>query len=379
VRPAALGAFLLAFVLALSDFAVPDLLGFMLPGGGAPTYTFATEILLQWKQEGNVGRAVATGVPFLVLTLVPALVAVLLLRRSPAFAARAREEALPPIALRRRTRIAFTLLWVALLVVAVGIPFLGIVGWVGTGESVASGSGPAPVATATSGRLGDFQGALDRTEGSRGERDRWIHTALVAAVLSLLVAVPLVRAALRRAGPWRTAVLGLGLLALATPGLALSVGTRLLHDALPRTALSEGIVPSVLALTARFLPVALLMAWLTLRQVRRGGEEAARLLGAGAWTRFATIVLRPALPGFVAAALLVLVLALRELEVVMVLDTRILPLRLYDKIHFSRLADEANLLLYCVAIQLAPAALLGLGRLLARRARPVREGGPGLP
>ena len=50
----------------------------------------------------------------------------------------------------------------------------------------------------------------------------------------------------------------------------------------------------------------------------------------------------------------------------MLIDPRILPVRLYDKIHFSRLADEANLLFLCVGILLLPALLLAV---LAVRAR----------
>ena len=377
VRPAMAGAFLLVFVLALSDFAVPDLLGFMLPGGGAPTYTFATEILLQWKQEGNVGRAVATGVPYLAVTLVLVLSAVTLLRRSPAFAARTHEDALPARVCRPRTRWWLAGAWIALLFVSIGVPMAGIASWAGDGGESGGTGTPAVAVPHAGGRIGDIQGALDRTEGSRDDRDRWLRNSLGAALLAVLLAVPLARAALRGGRGWQVGVPVLGLLALATPGLALSVGTRLVHDALPSLPFLEEPVPSVLALVGRLLPVALLAAWLTLRQVRRAEEEAARLGGAGPWTRVATVVLRPGLPGLLAGLFLLAVLALRELEAVMVLDARILPMRLYDKIHFSRLADEANLLLYCVALQLLPAALL-LGALaVGRRHRRDRAAGPG--
>ncbi len=376
VAPAFGGAFLLAFVIALSDFAVPDLLGFLLPGGGVPTSTFATEILLQWKQEGNAGRAVATGAPYVLTTLALAAAATFLLRRSPAFAARGGEETIARVALRPVPRLLGWALWIALLIVAVGLPMRGVAGWVGTGgESAVGGAGGSAERVVGSGRLGDIEGAMARTVGGDEELRRWLVHAGVAAFLAFALAIPLVHAALRRGRGWRVAAMGLGLVALATPGLALSVGSRVVHDALPLPLLSGDPMPAILALVARFLPVALFMAWLALRPIRPGEEDAARIAGAGPFTRAATIVLKPALGGLVAGALLVFVLALREIEAVQVLDARILPMRLYDKIHFSRLADEANLLLLCVGVQLVPA--VGLGLLLAvRRARGRRFGRP---
>ncbi|MGE0190967.1 MAG: ABC transporter permease [Planctomycetota bacterium] len=378
LRPTLAGAWLLAFVLALSDFAVPDLLGFLLPTGGVPTSTFATEILLQWKQEGNAGRAVATGGPLVLVTLLLVVVASRWIRRSPAFATHAVEDALPRMRLSTRSRVLAYLGWGIVLFVAVGLPVLGVAGWAGDGgESVVRGSGATAevVRVASSGRLGDIAGAMARTAGSEEELHRWLTNAGSAALLAMLLAVPLVHAALRRGRFWRVAVPSLGLVGLATPGLALSVGSRVVHDALPVPILTDAAVPPVLALMARFLPVALLMAWLALRSIRRGEEEAGRLAGAGAWTRTATLVLKPALGGLVAGVLLTFVLALREIEAVMVLDARILPMRLYDKIHFSRLADEANLLLLCVLVQLAPAvllaALLGLRRAFRGQEVPV--------
>ncbi|MCA9316361.1 MAG: iron ABC transporter permease [Planctomycetes bacterium] len=378
LRPTLAGAWLLAFVLALSDFAVPDLLGFLLPGGGIPGSTFATEILLQWKQEGNAGRAVATGGPLVVVTLVLVLLASRWIRRSPAFSTHATEDAVPRLHLSKRSRVLAYLGWAAVLFVAVGLPVIGVASWAGDGgESVAQGSGPTGdvVQVVRSGHLGDIAGAMARTEGGMDELRRWVTNAGSAALLALLLAVPLVHAALRRGRFWRVVVPALGLVGLATPGLALSVGSRVVQDALPIPVLTDASVPPVLALVARFLPVALLMAWLALRSIRRGEEEAGRLAGAGAWTRTATLVLKPALGGLVAGALLTFVLALREIEAVMVLDARILPMRLYDKIHFSRLADEANLLLLCVLVQLAPAlllaGLLALRRLVRRKEVPV--------
>jgi len=94
-----------------------------------------------------------------------------------------------------------------------------------------------------------------------------------------------------------------------------------------------------------------------LRAVRPGHEEAASLLGAGPGTRALRIWGPPAGPGLLAGAATVLVLALREIDTVIVIDAQVFPLRIYDKIHYSRLADEANLTFLYVGILLVPALL----------------------
>ena len=60
-------------------------------------------------------------------------------------------------------------------------------------------------------------------------------------------------------------------------------------------------------------------------------------------------------------------LALRELDAVILVDARILPMRLYDKIHFNRMADEANLLFLCLTYLLVPALLYAVVLMLRRR------------
>src|SRR5207247_1816140 len=85
----------LVLVLALSDFAIPDLLGVFLPDRGVAVHVFATEVFLQWNRYGNVGRAVATGSPFVFATFALVALSAWLVRRSPVrlvgHAARARD------------------------------------------------------------------------------------------------------------------------------------------------------------------------------------------------------------------------------------------------------------------------------------------------
>ena len=313
VLPAIVATWLLAFVLSLADFAVPDLLGFMLPAGGAPAHVFATEVLLQWKQHDNAGRAVATAAPLVAVTFTAVLVALWLLRRSPVFAdARGQRRR----ALRRlspRGRVAAYMLLAALLVVSVGVPFAGIVSWAGTGgESAAAGAAGTPAAGAQPGALFDLSGALDRTAGSRPERDRWIKAAAGAALLSMLVSVVLVRQALRGPPVARWAVVAVGALALAVPGLVLSVGSMVLQRHGPNLWPDGSLAPSILVLTARFFAVALMAAWLALRALPRSQEDVAALCGADAWVQTTRIWGPRAAGGILAGGLLVGILALRR-------------------------------------------------------------------
>ncbi len=376
VLPSVLGSFVLSFLIALTDFAVPDVLGFMLPAGGAPSHVFATEILLQWKQEGNTGRAVATGAPFLLITFALLGLALWFLRGSPLLAAGRPGRLRPRVRMHAWQRALAYLFVLAVLGVALLMPLLGIASWAGAGgESATGGSAsPAAVVSADGAALFDFTETLDRTRGSREERDRWLWTGLAAALLAIALAIPLARLATRGGRIVRTFVLVVGALPLAVPGLVLGVGTLLFWQAIPGDwvlDLEEGILRSTLVLAARFLPFALLAAWLALRAIRPGHEESAAMLGASASTRGVRLLAPLAWPGVFAGGLVVLVLALRELDAVILIDPRILPMRLYDKIHFNRMADEANLLFLCLAYLLVPAVLAALFLALrGRRRRP---------
>lgn len=384
VLPAVLGAAALAFVLAWSDFAVPDILGFMLPPGSPPVHVYATEILFQWNQHATA-RAVATGLPFVLVTGVLLFLALFLLRRSPVVGGGEGRQGRPRVRLSPMGRVLGVLGVVAVLGLGLVLPMAGVASWArGSGESAARPVGvDAPEGPAgRAGRLFDFAGALDRTPESREDLVRWLKTGFGAALLAMAVAVVLVRWALRRGGVARGLVLLLAVLPLAVPGLVFTVGTNVFWGEIQAEWVERSILRSVLVLTARFLPFALLAAWLALREVRAGHEEAAALLGARSGTRAVRVWGPMARAGILGGGLAVLVLALREIDAVIEIDTRIFPLRIYDKIHFSRLADEANLAFLYVGILLVPAVLAALvfgwrGRKRGRRGPTGRVTGTG--
>ncbi len=365
IWPSVLGAFVLCFVMALTDFAVPDLLGFMLPAGEPPAHVFSTEIRLQWEKASNMGRAVATAAPLLLVTLGLVVVVLLCLRRSPALtttsgAVRARIR-------HMGLRIGSYCLLGVVLWCTLGLPLSGIASWPNKGESSASGTSADQQVVEGSGALFEFGKALDATPGIREQRSRWLQLALATALLAMLVATPLVRAATRRRRWWAFAALLAGAVPLAVPGIVLAIGTILLWTDSPLGAANAGLLRPTLVLVARFLPFALLATWLWLRSARVGREEAAASLGAGPATRALRIWGPLGVRGVLVGGLLVLILALREFEAVMLIEPRIYLARLYEKIHFSRLADEANLLLLYLLYVLVP--VLALGLLLTWRGR----------
>ncbi len=373
---AAVGAGLLALLLALADFTVPDLMTFLLPDGGTPLAVFAKDVQLQWKQEHSTARAVATGTPLLLLCLGALLASLAAFRRSGLLAAARTGRTLAPE--RRSARVTALALLLVLLPVGLGlgVPLAGVLSWAGAGGSTVAGgsAGASRPASAQRARLFDLEGTLDRTPDARSQRDRWLRIGGVAAVLTVATASALARASLRGNGPVRLLTGLLATLSLASPGIVVGLGTLLTWQHVG--PLRDGIALPVLALVGRFLPYALVGALLAFARVRPGYEEAAATLGAPPRARLARIALPLAAPGLLAAFVLTLLLALREVDAVVLLETRLFPLLIYDKIHYGRLADEANLALAYLGYLLGPALAFLALRALVRLLRGRRDVGP---
>ena len=256
--PAVLASFALVFAVALCDFAVPDLLGVFLPQGAVPVHVFATEIFLQWSKYGNVGRAVATGAPFVLAVLAVLAFAVALLRRCPAGTLGSTSRARPRVRLRGPG--------IGLAALALVVPFgLGLVLPI---LSVASWGFSATRVPQT----------IRETIGLFDDSVRWIRLGLLAAAVTTAVAVVLARTALRGGRATRSLVGAVGALPLAVPGMALMVGTLVLWVGIPTPPGS--LWKGVLVLVGRFLPYGIVASGLALREVDPRLEEAATLLGA---------------------------------------------------------------------------------------------------
>jgi iron(III) transport system permease protein len=342
VLPAAACASAIVFVLALSDFAVPDLLGVFLPTDAVPIHVFATEVFLQWSRYGNAARAVATGVPFVALTLVFLLAAAAFARRAPAAFLGGAYRPRPPIAMTPlRAALGYVLAGGALYVGLV-LPIQSVCAW---------GFSPAHVPA-----------RFEETPRVVEDTLRWLRIGIASAALATFTATVLARWALRGGAAVRAFVLVAAALPLAVPAMTLGAGVEHLRIEVP--ALAQRFLTPVLLLTARFLPYALAGAWLALREADPGLEEAARLAGAGPGTRARRIWGPLARRGIVAAALLVLVFALREIDAAVLVEPAVLPVRIYDMVHYGRTAQVADLSMAYLAVVLLPAiaAAVVLGR-----------------
>ncbi len=331
VLPSALAAFTLAFVIALSDFAVPDLLGVFLPQGAVPVHVFATEVFLQWKY-GSPGLAVATGVPFLAITLALVAVAAALVRRSPVATTGAGFRPRPPVALSRPAACLAWAFAAGLLALSVGLPVEGVCRW---------GFSPLRVPETVRNSPDLWEMTL-----------RWLRMAGLAACLATATAVVLARWAVRGRRAAKTFAAVAGTLPLAVPGMVMMVGTLLLWVSVPDVA--NGLLRPVLLLSGRFLPYALVAAWLAFREVDPRLEEAARLAGAGPVARAARVWGPLSLRGVVSGFLLVLVFSLRELDGIVMIEPGILPVRIYDKVHNAKNAEVADLSMLYLFIVLLP-------------------------
>jgi ABC-type Fe3+ transport system permease subunit len=169
VRPAVAASATLVFVVALTDFAVPDLLGVFLPDRATAVHVFATEIFLQWNRYGNVGRAVATGAPFVAIVFALLLVAFATLRRAPGGVLGG--------ATRTRPRVAWTgarAAWPWL----VAAPVLGLGLVLPIGSVMAWGFSPAKVVA-----------TVRETAGLLEDTERWVRLGLLTAFVATAVVV----------------------------------------------------------------------------------------------------------------------------------------------------------------------------------------------
>lgn len=136
VLPPALGGALLAFVVAINDFALPDYVSAV----GKKFNVYAGEVFSTWQIDGKEAKAVATALPLVALTLV-ALVPVLLLRargRGGSATIDGRFEAPPRLRLGR-WRVPATLFCLAVVGVAALLPVGRLAYEAGGGPRVFSG------------------------------------------------------------------------------------------------------------------------------------------------------------------------------------------------------------------------------------------------
>lgn len=342
VLPAVLCGACLAFVFAVNDFSVPDFVGFV----GRKFNVYADEIFATWQVDRldlREGRAVATALPLVGLTLLTLLPA-LALRRKGALATVGSDFQRPaPLALGRWRLPAFS--FCLAVVAAATVAPLGRLAW-------EAGGGSQGFAFATLRRA--FATTLDQ---SRDQLGASILYAVSAATICVPVTLVLGHAAERarhgRLLEW------LAILPIAVPAILFGIGNIVLWNHPLTGAFFRGGGLVVLMFVGRFLAYPFLVSSGAVASLDRELEDAGELAGERPTARLARIVAPSLWPSLVGGWVLVFVLAMRELDATILVSAAngTAMFRVFNQVHFGRDDFVAALALLIVFVTVLPGLL----------------------
>jgi iron(III) transport system permease protein len=359
-RPALISAMLLVFVLAVSDFSVPDFFSFAGVQEGS-FQVLATDVYFHWATQADPASSTAAAVPLIVLALVCMLfVGRLESRRSHRSVGGSFRRPRPfRLGFWQLPAHAFLLL---VLAFSVGVPVGVMVRW--------AFFDPRAVLIDPTRSEELFTQQLNFIELLQGPAggDLWRSVGYSAAAAVLLLALSIGLGARLTRGRSGGALAWI-LLPLGFPSLLVSMAQVELFNH-PGSVLDPfygggGLV--ILSMVARFFPVAILGLRAAWSRIDESVEEATRLSISSLWVRWIRVRLPLLTTGLVTTGLLCFVLAMRELDVVVLLDgaQRMLPMRIYNKVHYARDTEVAALCLIQLGAILLPWSAVQL--LLPRR------------
>jgi iron(III) transport system permease protein len=317
-RPALGAGALLVFLLALADYAVPGTMG---------VTVYPVEILSDFQAERAYGRAAAMALPLLMLVVPLVLLQRTFLEAVPLTGTGDdAPRALAPLPLGWWRGPALAGVWLIPTVTTLA-PLAVLVA-----ESLPLRTYPRVAVEASDPGLLSLE-----TAGT---------AALVAAALALALSVTL--DACRALPPALAGLLELvGILPYALPGALIGIALiALLNRPGPLGDLYASVWVLPIAYVAQFFPFALKSVSLGVRSVEPALLEAARLDGASAWKATRAVIAPLAGGHLVVAALLVFVLASRELDATALLrppDGDTLGFRIYDLYHYGPTRQVAAL------------------------------------
>jgi iron(III) transport system permease protein len=349
--PAAIAAALFVLVFALSDFSTPD---YFTTTTKNPFHVYATEVFYDYAHLGDHRLATAASVPLVLL----ALLGVVLIARVEGRGSYttvgnvSRVPRLWPLGKMRWPVGVFS--WLLVGTLALG-PTAILLGWsVSRPVSVDEGPPRSAYAVVFQSVGGELLSSLLNATAS----------AALAIALGFFPAYLLARAR------GRSLSLGtaLTLLPFAVPALTLSIGLiRLFNHPDPvRDMIYTGRGLVIIALVARFAPIAVMSSRAALARIDRGVEEAAELAGRSFGSMLVRLLGPLSMRGVLAAFLIVFIFAMRELDSVVLLagSNETLAKRIYNGVHFAQdalVATECLLMLATILIPVAIARLL-IGR-----------------
>jgi ABC-type Fe3+ transport system permease subunit len=198
-----------------------------------------------------------------------------------------------------------------------------------------------------------------------------LRSSLVFAGAAACLCVPLALVlghALARMGRWNRPAGMVVILPFAVPAILFGIGSIALWNRPLTAGLYDSSWMAVVLLLGRFAPFAVLALANAAAMLDPRQEEAARLAGARPLRRRVRLVAPVLLPALLGAAVLVFVLALRELDAVILVPAanRMVLFRLYNAVHFGRddfVAALAILVVFFVVLPGLLHALFGRRRL----------------
>lgn len=333
LRPALLGSMLLVALGVLSEFGAFQLLRFR---------TFTTEIYAEYRTSFDGGGASLLACVLIVLCLV---VLVLEFR----VRGRARYERVDRGTRRAVERLALgrwrwpvAVAFVALNVATLGVP-LGMIGYWLTQPGAAAIT-PADVSPEL---------LFSTTFAS-------LRFGLLAAVVTTLLALPLAYLLARYPGRLATFLERTAFVAQGVPGLVIALAiVSLAVRAL--TPLYQGTTLLIVAYAILFLPLALVSVRAALLQAQQRLEDTARSLGLGWFETMRRVVLPLAGPGLGAAASMVFISVVTELNATLLLspiDTHTLATQVWSDTATLAFAAAAPYAALLTALSLVASGLL---------------------
>ena len=348
VLPATLTGAALAFAFAVNDFATPDYVSAV----GPKFNVYADEVFATWNQLQEPGRAVATALPLIVLTLL-ALLPALSLRRRGALATldgRFRRPNTLGLGAWRWPALLFCLVPVSLGAL---IP-IGRLAWEAAGLPGQEGAIDWGLARETFAAA--FAEAIERCDEDLVNSIVYSGSAaLVAVVIGLVLGHAIERGPRRLAKPLEI----LGLLPLALPAVLFGIGSIVLWSRPATMDLYDSPTMAVMLFVGRYLSFPILLLAGAVAAMDRRLEESAALAGAGPTTRLARIV-APQLRGSKAGSfVLVFVFCMRELDSAILVPAanHTAILRIFNGVHFGRSEYVAALALLLIFTILLPGLL----------------------
>lgn len=323
----------LLFLLTFIDYSIPSLF---------QVSTYALEIFAEFSYSNDPGRVIATAVPLL---LVSGLVLVLnqnTIRQAVMQPGRKHAESSGLLIWPRKIKWMQGLA-VTILLLQMGVPVAVIIG-----------------------QIGEVQVFLASVMSSSQEIWLSLKVAALTALFSIIPALAVATRILQRPerGSW---LIGLSTMPLALPASLTGIGLIALLNHPFADVVYSSVIMMVLAPLIRFMPLAVLILTAFLARINPHYFEAASVLQRKPGQAFTKVLIPLALPGMIAAGVLVFAFTAGELGATLMVappGMATLTMKIYNYLHYGATGTVASL---CLAMLIFTAVLILLAMVMVNK------------